>query len=216
MSWYGALANLGGKVPSVPSLEKPVEPLQATSDAEVPSVPPVPSEKSKSQGNTRSEAPREGGTDEKVKMRTYPIPYFGWNQWNLTIPLTDTELAALITATAHPVGLSPADVWAFLSLEDLQTLRLAIPEEIEALRAFVESRARTGDRTRAGHDLPFPAGESASNSWNPVCCGDCLHFQPDRIGDGSGIGDCKAGIQPSGGLMYPRVERLCQAFAQNI
>jgi hypothetical protein len=45
-----------------------------------------------------------------------------------------------------------------------------------------------------------------------VCCGDCGHFQRDRIGDGSGIGRCAVLDNPPGGLLWPRGERRCSKF----
>lgn len=45
-----------------------------------------------------------------------------------------------------------------------------------------------------------------------VCCGDCGHFERDRIGDGSGIGACAVLDRPPGGLLYPRIDRRCSRF----
>jgi hypothetical protein len=49
-----------------------------------------------------------------------------------------------------------------------------------------------------------------------VTCGDCEHFQPDKIGDGSGIGSCQAGAwTPGRGLcLYPNAKRFCNDFKQ--
>lgn len=47
-----------------------------------------------------------------------------------------------------------------------------------------------------------------------IRCGDCAHFQPDTIGDGSGIGTCAQGIVPPlrAPAMYPRAPRCCGGF----
>lgn len=42
-----------------------------------------------------------------------------------------------------------------------------------------------------------------------VACGACVHFQPDRIGDGTGIGQCAAGAASQvHAAWWARVERL--------
>lgn len=45
-----------------------------------------------------------------------------------------------------------------------------------------------------------------------VCCGDCGHFERDRIGNGLGIGKCAVLDKPPGGLLYPKIERRCFEF----
>ncbi|MCK4842783.1 MAG: hypothetical protein KAT04_13025 [Methylococcales bacterium] len=62
-----------------------------------------------------------------------------------------------------------------------------------------------------------------------VRCGDCAHFLPDEVGDGTGIGNCfrfeeyklknpseaalvKARASMGKGLLYPSVERDCSKF----
>lgn len=194
-------------VPSVPSPENRREPPEALPDKAVPSVPSVPSEKSRIQ--PRDETAQAGSAE-------------GWhpNAPGPTVPakpLTLEALAALIAKAARRYGLAPADLWAFLSVEDIEAIRTGSPEEIAALSAFAESRSLTGDTTPGGHDLPFPgAGGGPSEGGRLVRCGDCGHFQPDRVGDGSGIGRCGKGIDPGGGLMYPQVARTCRGFAGHV
>lgn len=62
--------------------------------------------------------------------------------------------------------------------------------------------------------LRSPTGgtKAPSIASGPVACGDCRHFEPDTIGDGSGIGSCGAGAPLSGPPRYPRVERYCRRF----
>jgi hypothetical protein len=43
-----------------------------------------------------------------------------------------------------------------------------------------------------------------------VCCGDCGHFERDRIGDGTGIGNCPTVNPPD--LLWPGTERHCLRF----
>lgn len=71
-------------------------------------------------------------------------------------PLTDEELANLITREAHRAGLLPADLWRFLAEDDIGAIRTGEPGEIAALRAFAASRGHTMDKTEGGHALPFP------------------------------------------------------------
>jgi hypothetical protein len=50
-----------------------------------------------------------------------------------------------------------------------------------------------------------------------VRCANCQHFQPDTIGDGTGIGNCLTGHKPRGGNeppLYPRARRYCASFKQ--
>lgn len=130
-------------------------------------------------------------------------------------PLTEHELVALITRTAKRFKLCPADLWAFLSLEDLDALRSGDPQELQALGAFAESVSRTGERIMGGHNLPFPGeAETPGTHHGPVCCGNCGRFERDAIGDGHGIGRCLAGVPPRPGFpaRYPRAERYCRGF----
>ena len=41
-----------------------------------------------------------------------------------------------------------------------------------------------------------------------VHCGGCTHYEPDRVGDGTGIGNCRLG-NPG---QYPRAEHYCEQF----
>ncbi|MGZ8216144.1 hypothetical protein [Methylomagnum sp.] len=171
----------------VPSPENPTEPLEAAPHKGVPPVPLVPSEK---------------------RM-------IGRNSQHPPESLSDTALAELVTQAARRFKLLPADLWAFLSLEDLDALRTGDPQELNALGAFAESVSRTGERIMGGHNLPFPGEpEPAGAHHGPVCCGDCGHFQRDTIGDGHGIGRCAAGVPPRPGVpaKYPKAERYCRVF----
>lgn len=71
-------------------------------------------------------------------------------------PLSEPQLASLITKTAIATGLAPLDLWRFLSADDIAALASGDPVEHRALRAFADSCHRTGDRTPGGHSLPFP------------------------------------------------------------
>ncbi|SMF96564.1 hypothetical protein SAMN02949497_4394 [Methylomagnum ishizawai] len=175
-------------VPWVPSAENRREPPEALPAVAVPWVPPVPSEKSGIQ-------PRNENAQ----------------------PLTVEALAALVAKAARHHGLDPADLWAFLSLDDIAALQAGAPDLPGALWAFAESRSLTGDRTGGGHDAPFPGTGTVepTGGLQPVRCGDCAAFQPDTIGDGTGIGRCGRGIEPGGGPLFPRVERYCRGFQGN-
>ncbi|XSG85680.1 MAG: hypothetical protein ACPW60_02935 [Methylohalobius sp. ZOD2] len=49
-----------------------------------------------------------------------------------------------------------------------------------------------------------------------VRCADCRHFQPDEIGNGSGIGDCRVDAwQPGEPLLYPSRKRICGQFTRS-
>lgn len=216
MSLSGAIQTLRDLVPSVPSAQNPREPREALPAAAVPSVPWVPSEKIKSQNEKANTEGRygwdDGGPGAKSQNGEVSNSSIPGNPGNLVKPLTDPELAELLTRVANRFKLSPAELWTFLSLEDIEALRTGNPDEHRALWAFAASRSRTGDRMTGGHDRPFPGTTQAPGGFTPVCCGDCAHFQPDRIGDGTGIGRCGKGIEPHGGPMYPKVTRSCRRF----
>jgi len=60
------------------------------------------------------------------------------------------------------------------------------------------------------------ARNALSETDQAVTCGDCEHFQPDTIGDGSGIGSCEADAWKSGRgpCLYPKAKRFCNDFKQ--
>lgn len=208
-----ALRKAAPLVPLVPSPKNQREPLEAAPIKAVPLVPWVPSEKTKSYGEAEeAEGQRDGGQRAKGQNGEVSNSSIQGNPGNHNKPLTEEELAALITREARRVGLAPADLWAFLSVEDLEAIGTGAPDEIAALRAFAESRSRTGERTKAGHDWPFPGKAESGTDYRPVCCGDCAHFERDRIGDGHGIGTCKAGMPARGLPRYPGALRVCRGF----
>jgi hypothetical protein len=52
-----------------------------------------------------------------------------------------------------------------------------------------------------------------------VACNDCLHFIPDQIGDGAGVGQCGLGITWTKGLggrmpLYRYIDRRCDTFSK--
>lgn len=54
---------------------------------------------------------------------------------------------------------------------------------------------------------------SPQDAFGRVRCGDCARFAPDRIGNGSGIGSCRADAwrlgQPA---LWPQALRQCHAW----
>lgn len=59
-------------------------------------------------------------------------------------------------------------------------------------------------RRVAGRSLPAPK----------VRCGTCMHFLPDSVGSGGGIGSCRAGVPYKGneGCRYPFALRYCTVY----
>lgn len=213
MSLAGAIEALRKAVPLVPPEANGTEPREAAPTGAVPPVPGVPSEASRGSEQPESEADRESAPDLENENGEVSDSSLSRNLRNSSEPLSDLALAELVSRVARRFGLAPADLWAFLSLEDLEALRMGWPEEFRALQAFAESRSLTGERTTGGHGLPFPGAVEALAGIKPVRCGDCAHFQPDTVGDGSGIGDCGKGVEARGWPRYPGVERYCRGFA---
>lgn len=180
----------------------------------VPQVLPVPSQKTIINSNALEPQGRtEGGQRVKSQNGEVLNSSISENQENNSHPSVSAELVALITREAHRVKLLPADLWAFLSVDDIEALQTGSREEGAALRAFAESVSRTGDRTNGGHDWPFPGLPEPSEGFKLVCCGDRASFEPDTIGDGRGIGRCRKNLTPRGGAKYPGTMRVCRGFA---
>lgn len=149
-------------------------------------------------------------------------------------PLDDAALADLVFDTAKEHGVDPLAVWRWLSAEDIQALRSGDPAETQAFRLAVQS-ACAGGRLKpdGGHTLPAPwpdlpadppsmagmppsrgTARTVSPTAKQVTCGECRHFLPDAIGDGSGIGCCRVLTKvPGDWPAYPRIPRLCRSFA---
>jgi hypothetical protein len=62
---------------------------------------------------------------------------------------------------------------------------------------------------------PLGSREAREAASGPACCGGCRHFERDTVGDGSGIGQCAAGVPARAGwpARYPNSERHCREFA---
>lgn len=83
-------------------------------------------------------------------------------------------------------------------------------QDLGTLQAFARSLISAGlltPRAAAGAALPEQPEVAPL-----VCCSDCAHFEPDRIGDGSGIGTCAAGVavRPEVMPFYPHAARCCR------
>lgn len=59
---------------------------------------------------------------------------------------------------------------------------------------------------------PVRATRRRAEAPHPVTCGACQAFVPDAIGDGQGIGSCRANQPDKGVLRYPMSERYCKRF----
>jgi hypothetical protein len=207
MSLAGAIEALRKAVPSVSPETNRTELTEATP------IGVVPPEEAKDRAIPEDGTGRERAPDLKNENGEVSNFSLSRNLRNPSKRLSDPALAELVSRAAWRFGLTPADLWAFLSLDDLEALRTGRPEELRAILAFAESRSRTGERTTGGHDLPFPGAAGAPAGLKPVCCGDCAHFRPDTVGDGSGIEDCGKGIEARGRPRYPGTERYCRGFA---
>ena len=137
-------------------------------------------------------------------------------------PLDDFRLLDLIFDAARENGVESMAVWAWLSADDITALRSGDPTEAATFHAAVSSACAGGHLAAdGGHSLPFPmqppalkgeTGDPKDLAAKPVRCGDCRHFERDRIGDGHGIGECRVRTDPPGPALYPKVERHCRHF----
>lgn len=83
------------------------------------------------------------------------------------------------------------------------------------LKCYMERLARLEYETGPDHDDAERRALAEILAARPgddqVKCGDCQHFQPDMIGDGTGIGSCAASVMV-GPLKYPPVKRHCKQW----
>jgi hypothetical protein len=146
-------------------------------------------------------------------------------------PLTEHELAHLIVQTAAANGLDPMALWTWLDLDSIEALRSGSPTDIRAFRVMVSLPTWDPTPPPESHGLPFPGGVSREvpghpepergatgsaggerGTAGPVCCGDCQHFERDRVGFGQGVGRCGLGHRPPGPALYPKAARHCSRF----
>lgn len=138
-------------------------------------------------------------------------------------PLADPELGRLIAAIAAENHLHPIALWNWLDAPSIEALRSGDPAEAQAFRYAVGLPTWDSSPPPKPHGLPFPGqppqhyphhdrAPRPATGGPAVCCGNCGQFQPDTIGDGSGIGRCALMDNPPGGLLYPRIERRCPSF----
>ena len=142
----------------------------------------------------------------------WPAPFQGET---CTVPggqhyrITETTRADLARISPALVGgiplsaiLAQADPANYPDLADPATLAV-----------FAQSLVATGTLNPTQYPDALPKSTAAPE--RPlVRCGDCQHFQPDTIGNGSGIGRCSAGRKPRHpeAPCYPRIERSCAAW----
>lgn len=103
------------------------------------------------------------------------------------------------------LALKPKQLWRCLSEEDIEDIQAGLIDS-ETLRAYAERWNDHPHLVLIGNDLSFPAPELKD-----VVCGDCRHFLPDEIGDGTGIGSCANGLIGTKPL-YPNAKRICHSF----
>jgi hypothetical protein len=116
-------------------------------------------------------------------------------------PLTDDQLAELITATAKVNGLDPLILWRWCDELTIKALRSGDPVELRAFQACAEWAVRCGTlRPDGGHDLPWSLPRNADSvtryeNPDPVRCGDCRHAETT---DHPALIRCGAGVQAPG------------------
>jgi hypothetical protein len=72
-------------------------------------------------------------------------------------PLSDRELASLVTNVAHTYRVEPITVWRWLCADDIAAIRSGDPVELRAFAGCVGSAVACGMlRPEGGHQLPFP------------------------------------------------------------
>ena len=121
--------------------------------------------------------------------------------------MTDDELTRCLVQATAGTGITPKKLCQRLSPEDLEDVRQG-QITLDTVRAYAKCWA-------SAMHITTPERAAWSETAH-VRCGDCIHFQPDEIGDGTGIGRCGIGAPaaylPQMKLLYPNIERCCDQF----
>ena len=152
----------------------------------------------------------------------------------------DSRLLEALARVCRGLSIKPREVRDALAPEDIEGWRCGEVDG-ESLAAFAASRDQRREMERGicpasyteqatcaqcGPIWLWTPGEVLGCPWcwnrirglpilrpQPVQCGECRHWIPDSIGDGSGIGTCEVGGPPPGQMpAYPRAERICDQW----
>lgn len=121
-------------------------------------------------------------------------------------------LASLLSEACQGVsGIDTAIFRSLLSAEDVQTI---LGGHIPALtlNAYAKSFA---EGIQCGRIRVLAIPKTGSVTTAAVQCAGCQHFDRDRIGDGSGIGECGVGGEGTGPkqtALFPGAWRQCKDF----
>jgi hypothetical protein len=119
-------------------------------------------------------------------------------------PLSDEEVSQLLDRAITGLHLSRQQLCAELSDDDMAGIQ-AGEIRLETVRGYAEVWAKRE---------PMDIANNIRADTKQVTCGACEHFQPDKIGDGSGIGSCRVNAwKPGRGMpLYPMAKRFCGDF----
>jgi hypothetical protein len=125
-------------------------------------------------------------------------------------PTNDPELSRLLALPPGERLVAPAQAGCRCEFDAGRLVRMLKLADIEGEPEALDENPRQEADQGTGYMVDALLGDADAGR---VCCGDCAHFERDRIGDGSGIGKCAVLADPPGGLLYPRIERRCGKFA---
>ena len=119
--------------------------------------------------------------------------------------------AEIISRVAGEFRLDPADVWGWLSLDDIKAIATVDPAELASLRAHCRPWKAQGSTTTGDHALPWPLGLLPPGEPMPVRCADCQHQRPTQH---PVLIECGAGRQAPGacGMWWSLDQHHCTQF----
>ncbi len=125
-------------------------------------------------------------------------------------PLPDEEVSQLLDRAVTGLNFSRSQLCAELSDDDMAGIR-AGEIRLETVRGYAEVVD-----LEPLIEYDEPEEPDILQDIDPVTCGDCEHFQPDKIGDSTGIGSCRVNAwKPGRGMaLYPNAKRFCNDFKQ--
>lgn len=97
---------------------------------------------------------------------------------------SDQEVIRILNQATYKTGISAQQFWCFCDAGDIADI-YAGQYSLEQLTAYAKSWARYPETVPEVNKLLFPTLEPET-----VLCKKCQHFIPDKVGDGTGIGNC--------------------------
>ena len=125
--------------------------------------------------------------------------------------LTDEQVIHLLNQATYKTGISTLQFWSFCDEDDIADI-YSNYYTLEQLLAYAKSWARYPETVPIENSIPFPDLKPKL-----VKCKQCKFFIPDKIGDGTGVGNCEIEAEASKkGSLWFNSEKFCDKYKPNI